>query len=93
MRESTSVFQTRTINRSVDRFPEEVKVRITLYAPFFWVTEYFRNNSLHSSITKYILMLCKLVKSLIFLVLCLYLDRRSLCHCKTPVKTDDIVHI
>ena len=43
MRESTSVFQIRTINRSklnkrqvsVDRFPEEVKMRITFDASFF----------------------------------------------------------
>ena len=42
MRESTSVFQIRTTNRpkldekqvSVDRFPEEVKVRITFHASF-----------------------------------------------------------
>ena len=42
MRESTSVFQMRTINRSkldkrqvsVDRFPEEMKVRTTFYAFF-----------------------------------------------------------
>ena len=25
--------------------------------------------------------------------MCLYLVRRSLCHCKTPAKTNDIVHI
>ena len=43
MRESTSVFQIITINRSklnkrqvsVDRFPEEVKVRITFLRFFF----------------------------------------------------------
>ena len=43
MRESTSIFQIRTINRSkvdkrqvsVDRFLDEVKVRITFYASFF----------------------------------------------------------
>ena len=62
MRELTSAFHIRTINQSklnkrqvsVDRFPEEVKVRITFYASFFWVTEYLRNNSLHSPTTKYI---------------------------------------
>ena len=31
--------------------------------------------------------------NLLFLVLCLYLVRRSLCHCKTPAETNDIVHI
>ena len=49
MRESTSVFQIRTINLSkfdkrqvsVDRFPEEVKVRITFYTSFSWVTNIF----------------------------------------------------
>ena len=38
-------------------------------------------------------MLCKLAKILIFLVLCLYLIRRSLCLIKTPAKTNDIVQI
>ena len=37
-----------------DRFTEEMMVRITFFASFFLVTEYFRNNSLHSSITNYI---------------------------------------
>ena len=76
---------------SVDQFLE-MKVIIMFYASFFWVTEYFRNNSLHSSITKY-KMFCKLVKLLILVFVCLYLVRGSLCHCKRPAKTNDIVHI
>ena len=56
MRESTSVFQIRTINRSkLDKgaVPEgsEGKNRV-LFFFFFWGTEYFRNISYHSSITK-----------------------------------------
>ena len=38
-------------------------------------------------------MLCKLLKLLIFFALCLYVVRRSLCHCKTPAKINIIVHI
>ena len=72
MRESTSVFQIRTINRSklekgqvsVDRFPDEVTMRISFYSSLFLATEYFRNNSLHSSIIKIyldVIQICEII--------------------------------